>query len=417
MRKFVLGSLAGLVSMALALFAGWRLATDDRPLVERPLTLSVEQVGRAKDIVQQHRYRVRPGGWVSLHLSAEDADTAAGYLAQRYAEGNARLVFGAGAVRVQGSFPVRSPESRYLNVDATLVATSQGMPVLRSLSIGRLRLPDAVTNYLVSQLPIWLGYGSEYRSLLAALGWVRFDPTGVRAVYQWQPDLIDDVRAVAIDAGERERLLRYQSALAALLRDRRERSSSVSELLGPLLGLAERHSASGDARAENRAAILIAMFHAIGKSPRLLWPKEEWPDVAERAVTLDRRADLAKHFLVSAAIAAYADTRLADVVGLYKEVDDSQYGSGFSFDDLAADRAGTRFGEAAVADGASAHRIQRRAQASARDADWMPAWSDLPVSMSEAEFRRRTGGVDAPAYRDIMGKIERRVEALPVIRR
>ncbi len=144
MRKFVLCSLAGLVSMALALFAGWRLATDDRPLVERPLTLSVEQVGRARDIVQQHRYRVRPGGWVSLHLSAEDADTAAGYLAQRYAEGNARLVFGAGAVRVQGSFPVRSPESRYLNVDATLVATSQGMPVLRSLSIGRLRLPDAV---------------------------------------------------------------------------------------------------------------------------------------------------------------------------------------------------------------------------------------------------------------------------------
>lgn len=416
MRKFVLWILMGLVSIALALFAGWRLATDDWPLVERALTLSVEQIGRAKDIVQGHRYRVRPGGWVSLHLSAEDADTAAGYLAQRYAKGNARLVFGAGAVRVQGSFPVRSPEKRYLNLDATLVATSHGMPVLRSLSIGRLHLPDAMADYLVSRLPGWFGYGSEYRSLLAALGWVRFDRTGVRAVYQWQPDLIDDVRAVVIDAGERERLLAYQSALAALLHARRERSSSLPEVLGPLLGLAERRSAAGDARAENRAALLIAMFHAVGKSPRTLWPKDEWPDVRQHAVMLDRRADLAKHFLVSAAIAAHADTRIADVVGLYKEVDDSRHGSGFSFDDLAADRAGTRFGEEAVADGASAHRIQQRAQASSRDTDWMPAWSDLPVSMSEAEFKRRTGGIDAPAYREIMREIERRVDALPIMR-
>lgn len=416
MRKFVLWMLMGLASIALALFAGWRLATDDRPQVERALTLSVEQIGRAKDIVQGHRYRVRPGAWSSLYLSAGDADTVASYLAQRYAKGNIRLLFRTGAVRVQGSFPVRSPENRYLNLDAILVATPHGMPVLRSLSIGRLRLPDVLAEYLGSRLPGWLGYGSEYRSLRAALGWVRFDHTGVRAVYRWQPDLIDDIRAVVIDAGERERLLAYQSALATLLHERRERSSSMSEVLGPLLGLAERRSAAGDARAENRAAILIAMLHAIGKSPRVLWPKDAWPDVRQHAVTLDRRADLAKHFLVSAAVAAHADTRLADVIGLYKEVDDSRHGSGFSFDDLAADRAGTRFGEAAVMDGASARRVQQRAQASSRDADWMPAWSDLPVSMSEAEFKRRTGGIDAPAYREIMREIERRVDALPIMR-
>ena len=65
-------------------------------------------------------------------------------------------------------------------------------------------------------------------------------------------------------------------------------------------------------------------------------------------VTLDGREDFAKHFIVSAAIAAFADTALADAIGLYKEIDDARYGSGFSFNDIAADRAGTKFGEKAV---------------------------------------------------------------------
>ena len=29
----------------------------------------------------------------------------------------------------------------------------------------------------------------------------------------------------------------------------------------------------------------------------------------------------------------------------------------------------------------------------------MPVWSDLPEFMPEAEFKRRFGGIDAPAYR------------------
>jgi len=45
----------------------------------------------------------------------------------------------------------------------------------------------------------------------------------------------------------------------------------------------------------------------------------------------------------------------------------------------------------------------------------MPFWSDLPEFMSEAEFKRRFGGIDAPAYRKMMQKIEQRVAALRVL--
>jgi len=116
---------------------------------------------------------------------------------------------------------------------------------------------------------------------------------------------------------------------------------------------------------------------------------------------------------VSAAISALAGTALADAVGLYKEIEDSRGGSGFSFNDMAADRAGTRFGELAVAV-AGATTLQARVAAGLRESDILPATADLPEFMPEAEFKARFGGVDGPGYRTMMETIERRVAALPL---
>ena len=137
---------------------------------------------------------------------------------------------------------------------------------------------------------------------------------------------------------------------------------------------------------------------------------------APQNITLDGRDDFAKHFMVSAAIAAYADTALADAIGLYKEIDDSRYGSGFSFNDIAADRAGTKFGEKAVANEDSAKELQRQLVLGVEDRDLMPKWKDLPEFLSEAEFKRRFNEVDSPAYRAMMQKIEQRVADLRVLR-
>jgi hypothetical protein len=41
----------------------------------------------------------------------------------------------------------------------------------------------------------------------------------------------------------------------------------------------------------------------------------------------------------------------------------------------------------------------------------------LPEFMPEAEFKRRFGGIDAPAYKRMMDDIERRIAALPLYRR
>ncbi|MEO5698510.1 MAG: hypothetical protein ABIQ60_15415, partial [Burkholderiaceae bacterium] len=140
-----------------------------------------------------------------------------------------------------------------------------------------------------------------------------------------------------------------------------------------------------------------------------------WPEPRPRIVTLSGRTDTPKHFLVSAALAATAGSPLADAIGIYKEIDDARGGSGFSFNDLAADRAGTRFGELASSESGSA-RLYRQVDRSLREPDFFPDTRDLPEFMNEAEFQRRYGGVGKPPFLKMQADIERRIGVLALYR-
>lgn len=61
--------------------------------------------------------------------------------------------------------------------------------------------------------------------------------------------------------------------------------------------------------------------------------------------TMRGRADLTKHFFVSANLANSLGAKQAEAIGLTKEQIDAIYGSGFSFSDLLADLAGIAFTE------------------------------------------------------------------------
>jgi hypothetical protein len=143
-------------------------------------------------------------------------------------------------------------------------------------------------------------------------------------------------------------------------------------------------------------------------------PADDRYRAESRPLTLQGRTDFAQHFLISAGIAAAGGSRLADAVGLLKEIEDSRGGSGFSFTDLAADRAGVRFAETATGSGAST--VQDLIADGADESVFMPEARDLPEFMPEREFVRRFGGVGAPGYQRIADKIERRIAALDIHR-
>lgn len=415
MRKLALFITTLLLALPLALLTLLFLAVEDHPRVDRQVILTPEHVERAKQIVDAHRYWVRPGMLASARVMSADADLAANYLASRFGKGSAQVALADRNAVLRLSFPLNgSPLNGYLNLEATLVETTD-LPRLQSVRIGKLSLPDTLTNMLVPQLVRWLRYSPEYRAGLDALRLVKMSPDELSIFYRWEGGLSDEVRASVVDKDERERLLHYQSLLAA---NSRQYGATVSlaEVLPPLVRLASKRSVNRSILAENRALILVTTFYVLGISLERILPEAAgWPRPARQTVTIDGRDDFAKHFMVSASIAAYADTALSDAIGLYKEVEDSRSGSGFSFNDIAADRAGTKFGEKAVASESSAQQLQRRVASGLKDSDLMPAWSDLPEFMSEAEFKHRFGGIDAPAYRGMMQKIEQRVAALRVL--
>ena len=307
-----------------------------------------------------------------------------------------------------------SAMSGYLNFEGTLVQTD-GLPALRSVRIGRLPLPNALTEVVALRFEDWLRRSPEYRSGFEALRQIKMSRNELTVVYRWIDAFPNEMRASIIDEHERARLLRYHSLLAA---SSAEYGGTVS--LGTILSLLARATppaqSLGEAIADNRAIILVTTFHVLGITLEKLLPEAaNWPRSPPQNVTLDGREDFAKHFMVSAAIAAFADTALADAIGLYKEIDDARYGSGFSFNDIAADRAGTKFGEKAVSNEDSAVDMRRRIASGLEDRDLMPKWDDLPEYLSEAEFKRRFTDIDSPAYRGMMQKIEQRVAGLRVL--
>jgi hypothetical protein len=244
---------------------------------------------------------------------------------------------------------------------------------------------------------------------------VLFQPQRLTLTYRWQADLPGKLRGALLTPDDQQRLEAYQRRLTELSQVD-NKSVSLTEFSKPLFKLAAQRSTSGDPIAENRALILVLTLYVNQQRLMKIVPESRlWPRPVWRQITLNGRDDLTKHYLVSAMLAAYSGTPLADAVGLFKEIEDSRGGSGFSFNDLAADRAGTRMGEQAVASPALARKIQA-IMAAADEKQMMPATADLPESLTEAEFIRRFGGTDGEVYKQLMQDIENRVAILPVNR-
>jgi hypothetical protein len=245
----------------------------------------------------------------------------------------------------------------------------------------------------------------------------------VQVIYRWSDNLPNQLRTALVSREDQERMQAYQQRLVDFTRHAATLTQrlTVAELLQPLFTLAAQRSEAGGSNtspvAENRAALVVLAFYVNGKGLEAIHPAAaQWTRPAPRRITLAGRGDFAQHFTISAALAATAGSPLSDAVGLYKEIEDSRGGSGFSFNDLAADRAGTRFGELATASPERALKLQRQLAVGLRDADYMPHVRDLPEFLQQADFKRRYGDMGSPAYLSMTKDIERRVAALPLYR-
>lgn len=416
LKLFVIVLVLLTIGLPVALVGAALLAVDRQPLLTRTAEIKPENIARAKRIVDRNDpRRMRPGALRSILIGNEDLDLVANYLANRYARGSASVVLQEGGASVRASLTLpANPLGGFLNIDAVLVETA-GLPRVESLRLGRLPVPAFIADYLMRRALEQAQAETAVGAAADAIKRVSMRGGALLVEYEWSEHLPEAIKGVLVSSEDEVRLKAYQSRIAQMTAAGGKAGLPMDEVLRALMRLAAERG--GDAAAENRAAIIALAFFVNGKGLGAVIPAaRDWPRPGPRNVTLAGRHDFAQHYSISAAIAASAGSPLADAVGLYKEVEDAQGGSGFSFNDIAADRAGTRFGELATMNPAGAQKVQRAATGRFSASEMFPEVKDLPEFMQEAEFKRRYGGIGGAEYKKMMAEIERRIAALPVFR-
>ena len=400
-------------ALALAAAAAW-LALEPAPRLVGPAGQDAEALLYLRQLLHANDpRRGRPGRLVVVQVSPADLNLLAGSAAQWFG-GAAEVVLGPGRLQLQASLPVPpSPFGRWLNLSLGLV-DGDTLPRVERMTVGRLPVPGWLAQPLLWQaLARWDRATDGAPPLHEMVKGVHLRPDRAQLVYEWRVDAAQRMLAGWLPPAQQALLQSYHERLAATLRTTRG-ALPLPALVSPLFALAQQRSqAGGDPAAENRAALLTLAAYVTGRRLTAVLPAaRDWPHVPWRAVTLAGRIDFPQHLLVSAALAAEAGGPLADALGLAKEMSDARQGSGFSFNDMAVNRAGARLGLLAVQ---APRRLQARLAAGVSAADLMPEVSDLPEFLPEAEFRRRFGGVGAPAYQRLVDTIEARVAALPLL--
>lgn len=446
-----LAALLLLLLSALVVF----VAVDREPHFLRAQALQPEVIVEASRSLRRLDPRMEPNERAAqtgpVVLGASAADALAHDLALRLLRGSgARLTFGEGDVRAGLSVPLAAlvqgrglPAGVWLNLQATVQARDTGLPRLTSVQVGGWRLP--VPAGLLHRVVAWRLGEQRAQQLYAAaqaVEQVALSPQGLRVTLlpqasraqQWRHRLLSGVDAQALQAHHTHLIDSLQRPGLPPQGD-----LPLTAVLGPQLAFAQQQATGGSPGAaalgagiigpgltaahsrrlsqEYRLALLALSLWAVGVEPSSLVPELQWASLPKprRHVALRGRNDHALHFLLSALLAMGSDPALADAVGLYKELADvgDRKGSGFSFDDLAADKAGVAFGEMAW------HRPQQLAPRQALmidDVFIMPAVEGLPTGLSAAQFEARFGRVDSPAYRAMLAEVERRVAAVPLLR-
>ena len=414
MKALLRFALRTLLVVLVAIIAVALLVVQHAPLVPQERTISVRDVARARQLLHAHDPRRASDGSVrTAVLTDQDVTLLTQYAASRWRRAVTRVTLrdGASDVHVSMALP-DNPVGRWLNLDVTLMQAA-GLPRVRHLRVGHLPVPsfaaDVIARWLLSRVEAGVPLAEDMVRSVA------FTPASVRVEYAWRAGATSRVRDLLVAPEDLARLEASNATLVSIVSSLPAgRTISLTAVLVPLMQAASQRAAGGDSVAEHRAALATLALYAVDRNlGRWIRVASSWPKPKQRTVTLGGRADLARHFLVSAVVAAQAGSNLADAVGQLKEVEDSRGGTGYSFADIAADRAGTRFGERAVQ---SPSALASQLITGLQERSIMPDVAGLPEFMTDAQFTARYDSVGAPRHAAMMRVIEQRIAALPVYR-
>ncbi|NWH05298.1 hypothetical protein HXW94_09915 [Desulfobacter latus] len=402
---------------------------DKSPAVGKPPELSFDQVRRMEQLIRRYKpdsMTVR--AFRQVKISEQDLNLMAAYGAFQLIDQFAifpRIRLSDPFINISTTVQIpQTPLGEYINT-ACVIEIENASPRLHSISVGFFTLPGPLITSALSCLGQALLVQDNYKLVLQSLD--ALESVAIRRqqlsfTYDWNPDVLNRLREIRktmlISPEDQDRLIVYSNALAKLSRIFKEhgiKKISVIRVTRPLFQLAsDQSNVSKDPVGENRALLQAISLFCLGRRPDRFVTEERAAKLIPPEhidLTLYGREDLVKHFFVSAGIAVSGGSKLSNFAGLVKEVGDSDGGSGFSFADLAADKAGVRLAELATGSAQKASAIQQKMAAVKTEDQFMPRIDHLPEGIMALQFKKRYADFDSKAYTLIEDEITQRINA------
>jgi hypothetical protein len=428
LRWFFYGAILLLLLFAGAALALFLYALEPEPQTLRLAPADSTTVADGKAFVKRIKIQVESAGaeGTTLAITEAELDQLAQLGAHTFRWTTADVEIDGATVDAKMSVQLpQNPFGRYLNLAARVGSSSTGVGI-DQLTVGPFRFTGQWLLPLAARMMDIVLRDKQASALLAGARGVRVEGDTVLLDVSPPPDAKENLKqavrtlqAYRIPEGEEERVTHYYDLLAKEGDLPDVRTQSLSEYLAPLMREAARRSEDSSAVVENRAAIwaLVIYFSdggfetLVGKlvssQRELVW--------APYDVGLAQRVDLRMHFLTSAGIALASQQGISIAAGEFKELLDSgNGGSGFSFVDLAADRAGIQFVTLAMAGEDEARQLQEQLAQITSEYSFFPDISGLLEGMSDAQFRAQYGDVESARYREEVSRIDERIARLPI---
>jgi len=410
------------------LFVGY-LATDDQPLDVQQVTVTAAEKRRLMDMIKQAVHQRSADGsndTRQLRLSESEVKTLFAWgmeAAGTDPRVDLRLEPETVTVQASPSFTIPLVGKRFVNAHlAAQVDVTEGHPELRveELQLGRLGCPQSACDYVSRAILSGLQFDDDISDIVKSIERLQVDEAEVTLVGNRTAIREKVLPAIQSKLGMSRQLIAATSDhlkhIVSTAGNLPQGDSRFVAIATEAFRFAQQRSTDADPVLENQAALLslgIVLGHRrvadLAGSPDAA---RQWYIAQKKlgSVTIRGRGDWTQHFCVSGALVVMADKTTSDMIGVLKEELDSGGGSGFSFGDLLADRAGTMLGESATRNEASARKLQERFAGGVTIDDIFPPAADLPEGLQEAELQSLFGGIDGVKYREITQEIERRLQ-------
>ncbi|MFT6914092.1 MAG: hypothetical protein ACJAWL_000380 [Motiliproteus sp.] len=417
LRLSMLLLLIGIVALGLLL----SMALSDQPSVAAPPDTSSQQVYQIKALAQRSLKALKRSRPSTIRVSQSELNSVSSLVARAYPELLSQFRVTPAGLDLALSLAVpHNPFGRYLSVRLHVPIASAQLRI-EQLQLGSLRIPDPLLQLLLPQVLDLLFEPGQRQTLLLTLRLAQASPEQLTVAIHPPTNASEKVRQLLAriqgfssdkPALDNSRISHYYSVLqqqATLFEP--QQWLSVTQFIAPLFRQLAQQADPEEAHLETGAALLaLALYLGSTQVEQLTGPvltEQQRQQPVHNRTLLEGRIDLRQHFVVSAALQVLADAGFSHAIGEFKELLDSRKeGSGFSFADLAADRAGTLFAQRASRDPEQAVAFLQLFEQPLRESDLMIEIDTLPEGLTQAEFQTGYQGLQGHAYQQLLDRID-----------